>query len=615
MVSLLNLLDPASLVDQKQDIPPEQETVRKRSLSFYEQHSSLSNRGVALVGGASALAWYMLRLLIRDRFGIPPSRKRDVLELHALSTFHAFSWVIFIAHKVFLSSTDFAQYVSRALVASLGFYLQDCLALRTTLLHNPAMLLHQASVASCIVSILKSKGVVWLGPPLMSLAIPTLVQELLLLCGTVGLPIARPEVKMLRILWFLSFGASKLALVPLWFKYYNCPELHQPNLLLGKVSYLASLALNTSFLVSAARDLPRFLLPRGEIIPAAAAYRVPLQGVQAAATAVVAAGMLSVVFGSYLFAPVAGVIAVFALKSGSRRLRGLAGLLCGILAIDRLAPMPRECSPLARLVLPIIRAFTRSFRHHFMPKHDLSTVFSKDRHHLLAVTPHGFFPWGVAAIIVDLLDQGYLPNFMGASVLGALPIAGRLLRTFGYRPATRKEIKNCLSKEYPRNVTIIIPGGIREMFLIREDAEMSAANLRKGFVDMAVQSGAMLWPGYMFGSSRLYQVADGALGKFFGELSRKLQTSLNLFHGRWGTLLPYPHKLACAIGEPVDTREVAKVDDASRLWLESLRKAFEQHKSEFGWPDRKLYFEGEAMPPPPRDPLEEYFVLPRLSRL
>ena len=29
----------------------------------------------------------------------------------------------------------------------------------------------------------------------------------------------------------------------------------------------------------------------------------------------------------------------------------------------------------------------------------------------------------------------------------------------------------CLAKEYPRNVTIIIPGGISEMFKIREDVE------------------------------------------------------------------------------------------------------------------------------------------------
>ena len=34
-------------------------------------------------------------------------------------------------------------------------------------------------------------------------------------------------------------------------------------------------------------------------------------------------------------------------------------------------------------------------------------------------------------------------------------------------------LPRCLAKEYPRNVTIIIPGGISEMFKIREDVEAS----------------------------------------------------------------------------------------------------------------------------------------------
>jgi len=80
-------------------------------------------------------------------------------------------------------------------------------------------------------------------------------------------------------------------------------------------------------------------------------------------------------------------------------------------------------------------------------------------------------------------------------------------------------------------------------------------------------------------------------------------------------LLPYPHRLACALGEPIDTRKVRDVKEVHTLWLERLRRAFDRYKGDFGWPDRRLFFEGEAVPPLPADPLEAYTALPHLSKL
>jgi len=627
MVALLNLLDPDSLVDHVPERRPTVEEpgpgppLRKRSLSGLEQHSALSRRGAALVGAASAFAWYVLRLVLRDRFVRQVfGQQLPVLELHALSGLHALGWVFFLLKKLRGPVEEFPKYCSRALVASLGFYLHDCWAIRESLLYKPGPLAHQASMAFTIASILRSKGVAWLAPSLMSLAVPTLVQELLQLCGTVGLPATRPEVRGLRLLWFASFAASRLALVPLWLKHHGDPELHQPNLFWGKVSYLAGLALNLHFITSAARDLPRFLRPPGAYVPVAAAYRLPLRSARVAGTAAVASVVLAGIFGSYLAAPAAAVLALLAAAGNGSfagpRLRALAGLSCAAVALDQALPMPTECNAtVTRLMRPLTSAVKRAFQHRFYPDDQLSEEkFPHDRHYLFAVTPHGFFPWGVGGILFELLEQGYLPNFLGASVLGALPVAGRLLRCFGYRPATQKEVLRCLQKPYPRNITIIIPGGIHEMFCIRKDVELSAANTRTGFAELATQAGAVLVPGYMFGSSRLYKVAEGWLGEFFEGLSRRLKTSLNLFHGRWGTLLPYPHPLACALGEAVDTRAVGDAKLVHRLWQRNLRTAFERHKADFGWPDLQLYFEGEDLPKAPEDPWLSYVDLPT-SRL
>jgi len=649
MVDLLNLIDPASLVDKRpledgaaaaasssaaaspdhhrqhsrqnglrtavhtsgaEEIP--------RTMSGMEQHSALSSRGVALVGSVSALCWYMFRLLLRDGFGGGRSARQVVLELQALSSIHALGWVLFLAKKFWGDAEELPRYCSRALVASLGFYLHDCWALRSTLLSKPGMLLNQACMAVSIGSILRSKGVAWLAPFLMSLSIPTLMQEMLLLCGTFQLPANRPEVRALRLSWILSFISSKLALLPLWLRYCTNPELHQPNLLAGKVSYLLSLALNMKFMVSAARDLPRFLQPSGDVVPASIAYKLPLRSIENLGSSIVTSFLLVSVFGSYLVAPVGGLLVLLASRQGtSKFLRRCAWLLGVTVALDRILPMPTKCDARAPLVLPLLRQFCNFFRHKVYPSSGLDDVLKdKERSYLITLTPHGLFPWGVIPVLTMLLDKGYLPNFVGASVLGALPVAGRLLRLFGYCPATKTAIRKCLAQSFPRNVTIIVPGGIAEMFSIRADLELSAAAKRKGFMKLAKEKGAVVVPGFLFGNSQLYQVAQGPLSDIFKAVSRKLQMSLLPFHGLWGTLLPYPHRLATAFGEPVDTRNWDTADQAHDVWKKNLRNAYQDNRSQFGWPDRQLYFEGEGVPPPPlQDPLWEYTALPRLSRL
>mmetsp|Transcript_5629 Transcript_5629/g.13224 ORF Transcript_5629/g.13224 Transcript_5629/m.13224 type:complete len:719 (-) Transcript_5629:17-2173(-) len=624
MVHLLNLLDPESLIDKK-DVSEGSAAAngRPRSDSTHstsEQHSALSRRGIVLVGTASALGWYLLRLVLRDKLNLTrymrSSRRRGVLELHIMSSLHALGWVFMLLKKLRSPTEELSAGCSRALVASLGFYIHDCWSLRGTLLQNPEMFAHQAALAATISSILRSKGVAWLSVPLMSQAIPTLMQELLQVCTTINLPPSRPEIRGLRIMWFISFLVSKLALIPCWLRNYDRPEMHQPNLLVGKVGFLVGLFLNLHFVFTGAKDLRGFFRPAGEVVSAAAAYEVPLSMAMSIRNNIVSGLLLGGVFSSYMAAPAAAILSLLSLRSRAPRwLRASAGLLSASVVADLVLPQPKECSVLARKIVPLTDMVSKSFEHRFYPTNDLDTMFKRDRHNLVAVTPHGFFPWGVGLIIVDCLKQGYLPNFVGASVLGALPIAGRILRLVGFLPATEKEIRRCLKKTYPRNVTIIVPGGIREMFCIRPDAEISAANLRFGFVRLAKEEGAILWPAYMLGNSQLYRVATGSIGQFFERVSRKLRTSINLFHGVGGTMLPYPQKLACALGKAIDTREMDDVKDIHKLFCQRVREAFDANKETFGWPRRQLYFEGESMPPVPDDPMQHYTALPSLRRM
>merc|ERR1712232_94815 len=125
----------------------------------------------------------------------------------------------------------------------------------------------------------------------------------------------------------------------------------------------------------------------------------------------------------------------------------------------------------------------------------------------------------------------------------------------------------------------------------------------------------MLVPAYLFGQSQLYRVVEGPLAQWFAWLSRKLKTSLVIFTGRWGTLLPYPSEVSCALGKPIDTRECKTGKEAFDLWLQGVKDIYLQERGNYGWEDRDLYFSGEALPEPPAKELDEYTALPQLSKL
>jgi 2-acylglycerol O-acyltransferase 2 len=79
---------------------------------------------------------------------------------------------------------------------------------------------------------------------------------------------------------------------------------------------------------------------------------------------------------------------------------------------------------------------------------------------------------------------------------------------------------------------------------------------RKGFVKAALQTGSSLVPIYLLGSTQLFQVATGPVGDFFQRVSRAFKASIIPFHGRYGTLIPYPHPLAVLVGTPIDVVQI-----------------------------------------------------------
>jgi 2-acylglycerol O-acyltransferase 2 len=87
---------------------------------------------------------------------------------------------------------------------------------------------------------------------------------------------------------------------------------------------------------------------------------------------------------------------------------------------------------------------------------------------------------------------------------------------------------------------------------------------RKGFIKLALESGADVIPVYLLGNTAVLQVFKHPL---LVKVSRTLGASLTLFWGRWGLPLPMPDRLVYLRGSPLGMPKVQykKVDMWSTL--------------------------------------------------
>jgi hypothetical protein len=87
---------------------------------------------------------------------------------------------------------------------------------------------------------------------------------------------------------------------------------------------------------------------------------------------------------------------------------------------------------------------------------------------------------------------------------------------------------------------------------------------RKGFIKLALESGADVVPVYLFGNTAVLQVFKHPV---LVQLSRALGASLTLFWGRWGLPLPMPDRLVYVRGPPLGLPKVRRTRVRARRRL------------------------------------------------
>ncbi|KAI1762096.1 diacylglycerol acyltransferase-domain-containing protein [Hypoxylon sp. FL1150] len=239
--------------------------------------------------------------------------------------------------------------------------------------------------------------------------------------------------------------------------------------------------------------------------------------------------------------------------------------------------------------------------------HDLPPT----RKYIFGYHPHGIISHGAwVAFATEAL--GFAEKFPGItnSLLTLdsnfrLPLYREYVLAAGVRSVSKESIVNILTKGGPngegmgRGVTIVI-GGARESLEAYPGQMRLILKERKGFIKLAVRTGADLVPVLAFGENNLYDQLHPndhpVVHKLQMFILKVWKFTLPFLHGRGifnydVGLMPYRRPLNVVVGAPIKVTQSATVEQAEinrlhDLYVAELEKLWDRYKDEF-YPDRK----------------------------
>ena len=225
------------------------------------------------------------------------------------------------------------------------------------------------------------------------------------------------------------------------------------------------------------------------------------------------------------------------------------------------------------------------------------------RNYLIGSHPHGICSAGAfGAFATDGADFSKL--FPGlSSHLHTLscnfwaPLHRDWILALGIINPSKRSIMENLSSSQGGKASVLVVGGAAEALLTERRSMKLVLRKRKGFIKLAIQSGAQLVPSFTFGETSLYRLVS--LGHI--PLLKTCQTVFKeltgvapcLFTGRFG-LMPERRPLTVVVGSPISVMRSSDpspeyIDQVHVEYMEQLERLYETHKHKYG--DKNIYIE------------------------
>ncbi|XP_050324294.1 2-acylglycerol O-acyltransferase 2-like isoform X2 [Bactrocera neohumeralis] len=169
------------------------------------------------------------------------------------------------------------------------------------------------------------------------------------------------------------------------------------------------------------------------------------------------------------------------------------------------------------------------------------------------------------------------------------PFLYEYLRLCGFISVSEKSLMHYLTSRwqgdgFTSNGVFIIVGGAQEALDSRPGQYELTFLRRKGFVRVAIKSGAAIVPCFTFGEVDSFERWDGKWALHWQLLVKYLLgISIILVKGRGGLPLPFKRRIVQVVGKPIevqqnDNPQPEYVDEIHQKVIEGVKDLFETHK-------------------------------------
>lgn len=217
--------------------------------------------------------------------------------------------------------------------------------------------------------------------------------------------------------------------------------------------------------------------------------------------------------------------------------------------------------------------------------------------------PHGIMGSGAycnfasEATGFGTLFPGIKPHLLTLATNFYWPILRGYTMACGVCDVSRESIEYITEKSGAQgNAAIIVIGGAEEALEARPGSYKLTLKQRKGFIKLALTTGAQLVPCFSFGENDLFQQTDNPHGsrlRLFQETFKSIfGFSPPLFYGRgvfnytFG-FMPFRHPIVTVVGAPIRVEKTQNpsqetIDRLHEEYLQGLTKLFDENKERYG---------------------------------
>lgn len=232
------------------------------------------------------------------------------------------------------------------------------------------------------------------------------------------------------------------------------------------------------------------------------------------------------------------------------------------------------------------------------------------RKYIFGYHPHGiishgaFAAFGTEALGFSDLFPGITNTLLTLDANFRVPLYRDYALAMGLASVSKESIENLLSKGghngkgMGRAVTIVV-GGARESLDAQPHTLRLVLNSRKGFVKLAIRTGADLVPVLSFGENELYEQVDSENHPWVHRMQMIVKKGMGftvpLFHARGifnydVGLMPYRRAINIVVGRPIQVVQQGTnngavdpdyLDQVHKQYVDELLRLWEQYKDTF----------------------------------